>query len=58
MWNGRKLKQLASRSSAIILPAGYSEDSIRNNQYFTRIDNLLKEATNVIEFRALEWLIK
>ena len=57
MWIGRKLKQLASRTSSSILPAGYDENSIRNNEYFPCIDNLLKEPNSIVEFKTLEWLI-
>jgi len=53
MWIGRKLKQLALRTPSTILPAGHDEDSIRNNDYFPQIDNLLKEPTNIVEFQTL-----
>jgi len=53
MWIGRKLKQLALGTPSVTLPAGHDEDSIRNNDYFHKIDSLLKEPTNIVEFRTL-----
>lgn len=58
MWIGRKLKQLATGSSVSVLPPGHDDNTIRSNSYFPRIDSLLKEPTNIVEFKMLEWLMK
>lgn len=52
MWLGKKLRELKSKVSS------NGNAVIRNNQYFQRIDDLLKEPTIIVDFNTLNWMTK